>query len=250
VILSACRPGREKVTVSPEPLSSAEMHNLVEEKDDTDNPYDEEGNLKRPDTLQIDYATHKDIYDILVALPDTAFSYFDWKASEREAYVQFIKEHNFTVNRSFYIYAYPTRPDKLRIGVVNGYWTLTTYPLSPGCFLVVAMDVEGDGCEIYAYEYQEGEIRSLDMDTILEAPQPLLLLNREDMTCGGLLDEDFRFGIGFAYDFDEELTISDTWYLREEKMKDCLKGNTLKFRFNPETCKFELTGISFEEYKE
>jgi hypothetical protein len=249
VILSACHSGKEKAAATTEILMLDERGELPEEQDDFYDPYDENGYFKHPDTLLVDYATYKDMYDILLALPKLSDT-FKWTVSERKDYVRFIREHNYTINRSDFLKTLPPRPNKLYFGINNGFFTLTAYPVGQGNSLVISYDVDGESGEVIAYLYQDGVIQPLDKDTILEAPQPLLLLNSEDMTCGGLLDEDFSYGIGFEYDFSEELTISNTWYLKEEEMKDCLKGNTLKFRFNPQTYKFELTGISFEKYKE
>jgi len=48
----------------------------------------------------------------------------------------------------------------------------------------------------------------------------------------------------FRFDFsDENIVEIHSWATTKEKFEDCLKGNTILYRFNPETRKFEIYKI-------
>lgn len=202
------------------------------------------------DTLNIKYAEHKNLLDILTKLPAHSMSSWKWTEEERVDFVKCIQENNFALS--------PTPqfskialigPNALGIQVVDGYWTMAIYRIKPGNYIVITDDQVGGGNDISAFEYENGSLREMDYQSLFNDGFLGSLLKNDEDTCEDLLEDNL---IGFEYDFTRISTIkiSNDYYLKQNEHNNCLKGNTVLFRFNPIAKKFDLEKITWEKNSE
>eukprot|EP01133_Synstelium_polycarpum_P011169 gene11169-13009_t len=168
---------------------------------------------KFSDTLKINYAAHKELLNILTLLPDSAMASWEWHQKDREKFVHFIAQNNYTVDTTeMYMTIKEIKPNTFKIQVVDGLWSLSVYKVKPENYI----DLFGD----YFSK---------------------LLYNEKDTTCKELIREE---QITFNYNFSDRNRVHiASSSLKEKVAGKCLKGNTMQFEFNPLNKNFKLAEI-------
>lgn len=235
--LQSCQNGSEKKTTETKLITNSTKKDSLQ----VDTPIESE------DTLKIKYSEHKNLLDILTKLPEHTMASWKWSESERIQFVKFIQENNFTFSASPSFLKFSLiGANSIGIQVVDGYWTLAIYKIKPTNYIVVTDDMVGDGNDIQAFEYKDGKLIEMDYMHLFDDMflSHLLIHNNEE--CEDLLEDNL---IGFEYDFTHTtyLTISNSHYLKENEHQNCLKGNTLNYKFNPLTKKFDLKAITWKK---
>ena len=222
----------------------------VKEQNITADSSDNSANVEKQDTLKIKYSEHKNLLEILTKLPEEAMGSWKWSKNDRIDFVKFIQENDYTFSSSSYFSKISLiGPNAIGIQVVDGYWTLAIYKIQPKNYIVIANDIVGDGNDLLAFEYKDGKLGDVGFYNLFDKVYYNNLLINDKEECKDLIEDNL---IGFEYDFThtQDLTISNSHYLKEEEHQDCLKGNRMNYKFNPNTKKFDLTEINWIESKE
>ncbi|MDL2313321.1 hypothetical protein LJC68_10650 [Bacteroidales bacterium OttesenSCG-928-B11] len=201
--------------------------------------------------VEVNYASNKELLDIILLLPDSAFSTWDWKIEDRKEWYNEIKTNNFWIDKDtmFFNQIY-FKPNTACFQIVDGIWTVSKYRTSDNSFIVITNDIAGNGNEVNIFEAKDNElIKSMDFELLFGNYKDQIRLNDLPQECGEKLT-DFEDPI-FLFDFSDEnkVEIESSWYLTKEKFKDCLNGNTILYKFNPKTKKFEIDRIYWKPKK-
>lgn len=204
---------------------------------------------KLPDTIKVDYSTHKDLLHILTILPDSAMRSWEWKPNERRAFVKFIKQNNFVVDTTEYFNITFIKPNTISMIIVDGGWKLSIYKIKPNNYIVITDDIVGGGNDLMVFEYDSGNLKAIKVEDFFGDIFSELLKDKKDIKCIALLNEKTPW---FDYNLQDttKVEMSNSYDFREKESKGCFKGNTLNYEFNPTTKKFDLVGIKWTEYKE
>lgn len=200
----------------------------------------ENDGIRALDTLRISYQEHKNLFDILTILPDSTMASWRWDKKERIEFVKQIQKLNYTTTPAEHFAKISlTQPNTLQIQVVDGYWVLSIYKVKANNYIVITNDVVGDGKDLHAFEYLNGELKHIPFKSLFDN-LTALLIDKNDKKCMEFL-EDNR--ILFDYDFigTKKIQISDSNLLEESK--DCFKGSIFNYEFSPELKKFNLISI-------
>lgn len=222
---------------------------IVNRIDSLQNPK-EIDSLEKPnnfrDTLQINYLGHKDLLEILKILPDSTMGSWGWKPNDRKEFVDFIEKNNFTVDTTEqYQNIKKIKPNTIGIQVVDGYWTLSIYKIKPKNYIVITNDIVGDGGDVKTFEYNNGELKSKNID-LFRSFSSQILNNKNDSKCLELLEDE---KILFEYNLDDEseIIIKNPSLSNENEYKNCFKGNTLHYKLNLKSMNFDLIKIDWEK---
>jgi hypothetical protein len=201
--------------------------------------------------IEVNYVSNKELLDIILLLPDSAFSTWNWKIEDRTKWYNEIKLNNFWIDKdTFYFNQIYFRPHTACFQIVDGSWTVSKYKTSDNSFIVITNDIAGDGNDINIFEVKNNEI-------IENMSFEFLFGNfREQMKLDNLSQEcedkwiDFEDPI-FSFDFSDTsvVEIESSWYLTKEEFENCLSGNTILYKFNPKTKKFEIDRIYWKPKK-
>lgn len=130
-------------------------------QNDTESVIEEE-NDRKTDTLKITYQDHKNLFDILILLPDSTMSSWSWPKNDRIEFVKNIQKNNYaTASRDHFSNISLIAPNTIQIGVVDGSWILSIYKKSTNNYIVLTDDKVGDGNDFHAFEYVNGKLMSL-----------------------------------------------------------------------------------------
>jgi hypothetical protein len=199
---------------------------------------------KFSDTLKINYAAHKELLNILTLLPDSAMASWEWHQKDREKFVHFIAQNNYTVDTTeMYMTIKEIKPNTFKIQVVDGLWSLSIYKVKPENYIVITDDVVGDGNDIKCFEYERGSLKFVSLKDLFGDYFLKLLYNEKDTTCKELIREE---QITFNYNFSDRNRVHiASSSLKEKVAGKCLKGNTMQFEFNPLNKNFKLAEIGW-----
>lgn len=199
---------------------------------------------KFSDTLKINYAAHKELLNILTLLPDSAMASWEWHQKDREKFVHFIAQNNYTVDTTeMYMTIKEIKPNTFKIQVVDGLWSLSVYKVKPENYIVITDDVVGDGNDIKCFEYERGSLKFVSLKDLFGDYFSKLLYNEKDTTCKELIREE---QITFNYNFSDRNRVHIvSSSLKEKVAGKCLKGNTMQFEFNPLNKNFKLAEIGW-----
>lgn len=208
-------------------------------QNDTESVIEEE-NDRKTDTLKITYQDHKNLFDILILLPDSTMSSWSWPKNDRIEFVKNIQKNNYaTASRDHFSNISLIAPNTIQIGVVDGSWILSIYKKSTNNYIVLTDDKVGDGNDFHAFEYVNGKLMSLSMEKLFNGFLKTILVDQNDTKCLEFFEDN---KIGFEYSFigTKKIEISNSSL---EDTDGCFKGNTLNYEFNPESGTFLLTNI-------
>ncbi|MDA6069658.1 hypothetical protein NJT12_08500 [Flavobacterium sp. AC] len=212
----------------------------ISNKKEKDSSERENDGIKKLDTLKISYYEHKNLFDILTILPDSTMASWRWNKNERIEFVKQIQKLSYTTTPAEHFSKISlTQPNTIEIQVVDGYWVLSIYKIKTNNYIVITNDVVGDGKDLHAYEYLNGELKYIPFKSLFDN-LTAFLIDKNDKNCMEFLEDN---QILFDYNFigTKKIQISDSDLL--EDSKDCFKGNILNYEFNPELKKFNLINI-------
>jgi len=201
--------------------------------------------------IEVNYVLNKELLDIILLMPDSAFSTWDWKIEDRKKWYNEIKSNNFWIDKDtmFFNQIY-FRPNTACFQIVDGSWTISTYKTFDNSFIVITNDIAGDGNTINIFEVKNNKIiESLSFESLFGDYRKQIKLDNLPQECDKkFIDLDDPI---FTYDFSDKniVEIESSWYLTKEEFKDCLKGNSILYKFNSKTRKFEIDRIYWKPKK-
>lgn len=136
------------------------------------------------------------------------------------------------------------RPQEAGFTIVDGFWSINSYKTAENSYIVITNDVVGDGNDLNFYEIKSKSLKQyLDKKTIFSDFKELLKKQGTSENCEAKFEE-LNDPI-FEYDFSvhNKIEIDGSWYLTKEEYDNCLTGNTIIYKFNPESKKFEIEKI-------
>ncbi|MFB9079476.1 hypothetical protein ACFFLS_06285 [Flavobacterium procerum] len=198
-----------------------------------------------PDTLKIKYDEHKNLFTILTILPDSSFSSWEWPKNDRIELVNKVKKNNYIVaTRFLWKYSLIT-PNALQIAVVDGSWVLSIYKVKTNNYIVLAENRVGDGSTFRAFEYENGQLTAIPFNDLFDHSTTELLIDPDDEKCMEYFNDN-RLLFDYSYIGTKKIKVHN-YYL--EEYKDCFKGNTMNYEFDPAAKMFKLINIEFSSEK-
>jgi hypothetical protein len=201
--------------------------------------------------IAIDFKKNKDLLDIILLLPDSAFPSWEWKLNDRIKWYKEIEENNFYIdeNPDYFNQSY-FEPNKAGFTIVDGFWSINIYKTAENSYIVITDDIVGDGNSLNFFEVKSNKIKKyLDEKTIFSDFIEQLKKKENTENCVEKFEE-LNDPI-FEFDFisKNKVEIESSWYLTKEKYENCLIGNAIVYNFDPETKKFEIEKIYWKEKK-
>lgn len=193
----------------------------------------------------VDFEKNKLLLDIILLLPEQAFDSWTWKPEDRKSWYNEIKKNDFFVDYDllFFNLIY-LEPYKARFQIVDGTWSINLYAANDKSYIVVTDDVVGDGHDLNFFEYKSGKLTSIDSKNSVLVDYLSYIKKPTDAGngCGDLDEPDYIY---FNYDFSNQNTveIESSWYFTQQEYGNCLNGNALICRFNPDTKSFDLDKV-------
>jgi len=119
-----------------------------------------EKELNSKNKVEIDFEKNKDLLDIILLLPDNAFSSWDWKIDERIKRHNEIKTNNYYTddNPDFFTQKY-FEPSKAGFSIVDGFWSISIYKTTENTFIVITDDKVGYGNTLNFFEVKTNTIK-------------------------------------------------------------------------------------------
>jgi hypothetical protein len=194
------------------------------------------------DKVAIDYKKNKDILDIILLLPDSAFTSWGWELTDRIKWYNEIKENNyFTDDNPDYFNQTYFEPNKAGFTIVDGFWSINIYKTAENSHIVITNDIVGDGNSLNFYEVKSNSIKQyLDEKTIFSDFIEQLKKKERTENCREKFEEMNDPIFEFDFTSKDKIEIESSWYLTKENYENCLIGNAIVYNFDPETKKFEI----------
>lgn len=202
----------------------------------------QEEKLDTNNKVGIDFNKNKELLDIILLLPDSTFSSWEWKLKDRMKWYNEIKTNNSYIdNESQYFNQKYFKPTEAGFSIVDGFWSINIYKTTENSHIVITDDIVGDGNSLCIYEVKANKIKKyLNEKTIFSDFKKLLKIKNPIEDCNEIFEE--LDNPIFNYDFSNKnkIEIESSWYLTEDEYKNCLNGNSILYNFNPKTKKFEV----------
>lgn len=209
-------------------------------------------NLKNK--ISIDFKENKDLLDIVLLLPDSVFSSWEWKIEDRMKWYNEIKENDYYIDESpDYFNQKYFEPNRAGFSIVDGFWSINIYKTAENSYIVITDDIVGDGNFLCFYEVKSNRLKEyLDEKTIFSDFKTQLKKEEGNENCEEKFKEldDPIFEFDFSNKNKNKIEIGSSWYLTKENYEDCLIGNSIFYNFNSETKKFEIEKIYWKPKKE
>ncbi|MES2811247.1 MAG: hypothetical protein V4670_02150 [Bacteroidota bacterium] len=208
-----------------------------------------EKKLDSKNKVEIDFIKNRDLLDIILLLPDTAFSSWEWKLEDRIKWYNEIKTNSFYIDKNpdFFNQKY-FEQTRAGFSIVDGFWSINIYKTTENTYIVITDDIVGEGNELNFYEVKANRIKEyLNEKLIFSDFKELLKMKNADENCNEKFEE--LSDPIFEYDFSikNKIEIESSWYLTEENYSNCLTGNALLYNFNPQNKKFEIEKIYWKQ---
>lgn len=233
-IISCKNKNQETISTTSKPKDTVKVENLE--------------NNQKTDSINIvaiDFEKNKDLLDIILLLPDSAFPSWEWKSEDRIKWYNEIKENDFyTDDNPDYFNQKYFAPNKAGFSIVDGFWSINIYKTIENSYIVITDDIVGDGNNLNFYEVKSNVLKQyLDEKTIFSDFKEQMKKKENNKNCEDKFEElnDPIFEFDFAN--KNKIEIESSWYLIKEEYENCLIGNALLYNFNPESKKFELEKV-------
>jgi hypothetical protein len=236
-------------------ISCNENQQIIEDEIDTAASLSEErheieeplNNMEESMTIKvtINFQKHKDLLDIILLLPDSVFSSWEWTLKDRTKWYNEIKENDFyTDDNPDYFNQVYFESYKAGFSIVDGFWYINIYKTSENSHIVVTNDRVGGGNEMYFYEVKSKTIKPFSNESIMFSDYREHLKRTENTQNCDEPFEELSYPI-FEIDFSskDKIEIEGSWSLTKENYQNCLIGNAIIYKFNPVTKKFEIEKI-------
>lgn len=211
-------------------------------------------NIQNPNSINkvaIDYKINKDLLDIILLIPDSAFSNWEWKLNDRIKWYNEIKENNFYIddNPDYFNQTY-FEPNKAGFTIVDGFWSINIYKTVENSYIVITNDIVGDGNSLNFFEVKSNKIKKyLDEKTIFLNLKEQLKKKENTENCTEKFEELNDPIFYFDLTSKNKVEIESSWYLTKENYENCLIGNAIVYNFDPETKIFEIEKIYWKAKK-
>lgn len=201
--------------------------------------------------VPIDYNKHKDLLDIILLIPDSAFTSWEWSLNDRIQWYNEIKDNDFyTDDDPDYFNLSYFDPNKAGFTIVDGFWSINIYKTAENSFVVITNDIAQGYNSLNFYEVKSNTIKKyLDEKTLFSDYIELLKKKENIENCHEIFKElDYPI-------FDIDLTSQNKveikahyWdinsgHLIRKEYENCLNGNTIIYHFNPNTKLFDVEKI-------
>ena len=201
--------------------------------------------------VAINYNKNKDLLDIILLLPDSAFPSWEWTLNDRMKWYNEIKENDYYVddNPDYFNQSY-FEPNKAGFTVVDGFWSINIYKTVENSFIVITNDIVGGGNFLNIYEVKSNTItKQLDEKSIFSDYIKQLKKKENTENCYEIFEElnDPIFEIDLTN--KNKVEIESSWYLTKKEYEKCLIGNAIIYIFNPNTKMFEIEKIYWKTKK-
>ncbi len=195
--------------------------------------------------VEIDFEKDKDLLDIILLLPDSAFSSWKWKLEDRIKWYNEIKNNNYyTDDNPDYFNQKYFEPNKAGFSIVDGFWSINIYKTTQNSSIVIADDIVGDGHSLNFYEVKSNKIKQyLNEKTIFSDFKEQLKKKENTENCEEKFEEMNDPIFEFDFTINNKVEIESSWHLTKENYENCLIGNAILYNFNPKTKKFEVEKI-------
>lgn len=205
-------------------------------------------NNKKTDSInivKINFEKNKDLLDIILLLPDSVFASWEWKLKDRIKWYNEIKENNFyTDDTPDYFNQKYFAQNKAGFSIVDGFWSINIYKTIENSYVVITDDIVGDGNTLNIYEVKSNILKPFsDEKTLFSDFKEQLKKKENNKNCEEKFNELNDPIFEFDFTSKNKIEIESSWYLIKEEYENCLIGNALLYRFNPESKKFELEKV-------
>lgn len=209
------------------------------------NPTENASKANPKDKVVIDFKKNKDLLDIILLLPDSAFSSWEWKIEDRIKWYNEIKANNYYTdeNPDWFNQKY-FEPNKAGFSIVDGFWSINIYKTFGNSYIVITDDIVGDGNLLNFYEVKSNVIKKhLDEKTIFSDFKEQLKREKNAENCEGKFEKMNDPIFNFDFRRKDKVEIESSWSLIKERYGTCLIGNAIIYDFNPNTKRFEIEKI-------
>jgi len=206
-----------------------------------------EHNVKR----KINFEQHRELLDVFLLLPDSAFGIGGrswWKIEDRKEWYNEIKANNFWVATDTHFFDQTSlTQNHISFLVIDGFFAIHTYKTIDNSLIVITHQGIGDGNFVHIFEVKNNEItQTLDFEALFG--NYLGHIKRSDFSqeCNQKLIDVWFEHYFWVFDFrfsDDKVQISCALLIDKETFEDCLNGNSVVYRFNPKTKKFDVEKI-------
>jgi len=214
---------------------------ITEQKDEVSETIVEENGDRK---IEVNYNSNKELLDIILLLPDFAFATWNWKIEDRKKWYNEIKSNNFWIDKDtmFFNQIY-FKPNTAFFQIVDGSWSVSIYETSDKSFIVITNDITMGDFISGTFEVKDNKIRELSFQSLFGNYREEIKLDNFAQECEEKFI-DFEDPI-FTFDLSDKniVEIASSWYLTKEEFVDCLKGNAILYKFDPNTKKFEIDRI-------
>jgi len=196
--------------------------------------------------IEIDYTSNKDLLNIVLLLPDSV-SPFGWRFEDRKEWYNEVKSNNFWITSDIdHINQRCLKPKRICFVIMESDWNISLYKTSDNSFIVISHEQVASSSYINIFEIKDSKIvANLSFECLFGDVIEQLNIN-PSQECNEKfkkIEDQFLFD-WFTFDFsDENIVEIYSWSTTKEKFEYCLKGNTILYKFNPETKKFEVEKI-------
>lgn len=215
--------------------SSAKVFDTVQAEKGDNQPNSEK-------KIPIDFNKNSDLLDIILLLPDSAFTSWDWNLKDRKKWYNEIKQYNYyTDNNKEYLNQLYLERHKAAFRIVDGYWSINLYKTTDNSYIVITNDKVGDGNSMHFYEVKSGTLKQFSDEKTVFSDFKAQLKRKENTSSCEAQFEELNDPI-FEFDFktDTKVEIESSWYLQKESYENCFIGNAIVYNFNPKTKKFDI----------
>lgn len=200
------------------------------------------------DKIEIEFEKNKDLLDIILLLPDSAFSSWEWKHEDRIKWYNEIRANNYyTIENPDIFNQKYFEPNRAGLSIVDGFWSINSYKTFENSYIVITNDIVGDGHSLNFYEVKSNVItKHLDEKTIFSDFKELLKKKNTE-NCEEKFEEMNEPIFEFDFTNKNNIEIESSWYLTKENYENCLIGNAIRYNFNPKSKKFEIEKIYWKQ---
>jgi|GEM_PF-2345892 len=204
--------------------------------------------------FEVDYASNKDLLNA-VLLFDFIFPHGDWRIEHTKEWYSEIKSNNFWIveqpTLSWFRQSYFKTNSTVCFMIIDGSWCISLYKTSDNSFIAVSHEMIGDGNIVNIFEMKENQIvENLSFESLFGNFDEQIKLTDSSQECvQKLIDIEFEhyFWVSdFNFSDGKTARISSAWLIEKDEFEDCLKGNSILYKFNPATKKFEIEKIYWE----
>jgi len=206
----------------------------------------------KPRKIEIDYASNRNLLSAVLLFPDSMFPLGGWKLECKKEWYNEVKSNNFWIAKdSHFFNQWCLNPSSICFSIIDGSWVVSLYETTDNSFIVFSHEIIGDGNYINIVETRENEIvEILSFESLFGNFSEQIKQSNFSQECTQkLIDIEFEhyfWLFDFFFSGEQTAKISSAWFVAKDEFKDCLKGNTVLYKFNPETKKFEIEKIYWE----